>query len=70
MRISGSACKVSEELEETAELIMSTRNPLANPINEGRRVLRPIGQPYPKGLKLKLWNMPNGAKPKPIKKKP
>ena len=49
---------------------MATNNPLANPLNMGRRVLRPIGQPYPKGLKLKPWNMPNGAKPKPIKKKP
>ena len=44
-------------------------NPLASPLAMGRKVLRPIGRPYPPGLKLKPWNMPNGAKPKSVKKK-
>jgi hypothetical protein len=48
---------------------MATNNPLANPLNMGRQVLRPIGRPYPAGLRLKPWPMPNGAKVKPIKKK-
>jgi hypothetical protein len=44
-------------------------NPLASPLAMGRRVLRPWGRPYPPGLKLKVWNMPNGAQPRPVKKK-